>query len=142
LNCLADIDRPTKGFFRRRIQLGNRFHVRWGKKTENRIAPPKCRDGGAIVSRNYKSKKYDESILSAGTGQSQAITTRATFEPLKPFSFKKGTWLKAKFPLIIHMVPKGGLEPPRVSPPPPQEALPFTRHSNPFTYRLVTTVSG
>jgi hypothetical protein len=32
------------------------------------------------------------------------------FKPLRPFIGKKGTWRAAKFPLIIQMVPKGGLD--------------------------------
>jgi len=40
-----------KSFFRRRARLANHFPVRWKKKIENSIAPPKCRDDGAIVSK-------------------------------------------------------------------------------------------
>ena len=48
--------------------------------------------------------------------------SRATFQPLSPFSRKKGLRREAEIPFVIAMVPKGGLEPPRVSPPPPQGA--------------------
>ena len=67
---------------------------------------------------------------------------RATFQPLGSLLRKKGTWLSAKFPLSIAMVPKGGFEPPRVSPPPPQAALPLTSDYNHFVYRIVTTASA
>ena len=40
-----------------------------------------------------------------------------------PKKRKKGTWREAKFPLSIAMVPKGGFEPQRVSPPPPQDGV-------------------
>ena len=93
----------------------------------------------------------DESILSIEVCQiraditglpPRAFSTRATFQPLGPFLRKKGTWLSAKFPLSIEMVPKGGFEPPRVSPPPPQAALPLTSDYNHFVYRIVTTASA
>jgi hypothetical protein len=35
---------------------------------------------------------------------------RATNEPLGAFIAKKGIWREAKFPFIIEMVPKGGLD--------------------------------
>ena len=44
---------------------------------------------------------------------------RATNQPPRPFSRKKGLRREAEIPLSIAMVPKGGLEPPRFSPPPP-----------------------
>ena len=37
---------------------------------------PACGDGYAIVSKDYKSKKQDESTLSAGTGQQQVAPTQ------------------------------------------------------------------
>ena len=40
---------------------------------------------------------------------------------------KKGKSTVSRFPLRIAMVPKGGLEPPRVSPPPPQGGVVCTR---------------
>ena len=43
------------------------------------------------------------------------VALGAAFQPLSPLSKKKGTRREAKFPLIIQMVPKGGLEPPRVT---------------------------
>jgi len=55
-----------------------------------------------------------------------------------PLKVKKGNPRKTGFPLMFAMVPKAGFEPPRVSPPPPQAALPLKRHSNLFTYRTVT----
>jgi hypothetical protein len=78
-----------------------------------------------------------------------------------PKKRKKETWREAKFPLRIAMVPlkliyvgypreristgsgvpKAGFEPARVSPPPPQAAQPLTRRSDPFVYRIVTTMS-
>jgi len=42
---------------------------------------------------------------------------RATFQPLPPFSKKKGLPRQTEIPLRIVKVPKGGLEPLRVSPP-------------------------
>jgi hypothetical protein len=44
--------------------------------------------------------------------------------PQMPFCKKKGTPVFTGIPFVSKMVPKGGLEPPRVSPPPPQEAQP------------------
>src|SRR5512145_1304033 len=40
-----------------------------------------------------------------------------------PHGKKKGIRRQSGFPLRIAMVPKGGLEPPRVSPPPPQDGV-------------------
>ena len=40
-----------------------------------------------------------------------------------PKEKKKGESTVNRFPLRIAMVPKGGLEPPRVSPPPPQDGV-------------------
>ena len=48
---------------------------------------------------------------------------RATFQTHLGKSRKKGLRRKAEIPFIISMVPKGGLEPPRVSPPPPQDGV-------------------
>jgi len=62
-------------------------------------------------------RTYPVSSANTTTGRGQ-FTPRATNQPHGPFLRKKGTWREAKFPLIIQMVPKGGLEPPRVSPPP------------------------
>ena len=53
-------------------------------------------------------------------------TLRATNQPLGPLLRKKGTWREAKFPLSIATVPKGGLEPPRGSPPPPRRVNTLT----------------
>jgi len=47
------------------------------------------------------------------------ILRRATNQPLGQISKKKGLRRKADIHLSIAMVPKGGLEPPRVSPPLP-----------------------
>jgi hypothetical protein len=48
---------------------------------------------------------------------------RARNYPLGPILRKKGTWREAKFPWSFAMVSKVGLEPPRVSPPPPQDGV-------------------
>lgn len=45
---------------------------------------------------------------------------RATFQPLSPFSKKKGLPRQTEIHLRIVKVPKGGLELPRVSPPAPE----------------------
>ena len=42
-------------------------------------------------------------------------------------------------PASFAVAPKAGFEPARVSPPPPQAALPLIWHNNPFTYRIITT---
>jgi hypothetical protein len=88
-----------------------------------------------------------------------AICPKSARNPLK---VKKGNPAKTGFPLKFAMVPlklffagyprerissgsgvpKGGFDPPRVSPPPPQAALPLIKHSNPFTYQTVIAVSG
>jgi hypothetical protein len=55
----------------------------------------------------------------------------------KPKKIKKGKPAETGIPFGIAMVPKAGFEPARVSPPPPQAALPLISHSNPLIYRIV-----
>jgi integrase len=52
----------------------------------------------------------------------------------KSKKIKKVKPVKTGIPFGIAVVPKAGFEPARVSPPPPQAALPLTRHYNPFHY--------
>ena len=126
LNYLADIDRPTRGFFRRRIRLAIRFPVRWEKKIEDRITPP-CLLGRLcdcleeqkieVVRRIYS---FNRSL--SNTGRHHRSTTQyfprgTKMGPNRRFPRKKGLRRKAEIPLNIAMVPKAGFEPARVSPP-------------------------
>ena len=68
--------------------------------------------GGARVA--FDLLKESINIRSSHTSR-RKLATRATHQPLGRLSQKKGTWHGANFPLGFAMVPKGGLEPPRVS---------------------------
>ena len=69
---LLSIDGQTKGFFRRRAQLANRFPVRWEKKIESRIAPPLMPGWCCDCLEEKISMLNDESILSIGACQIRA----------------------------------------------------------------------
>src|SRR5512139_840533 len=79
---------------------------------------PACRDGAAIASREYKPRCRTMLDCPRWHVKRELSPRRATFEPPGVLLAIKGTWLRAKFPFSFGMVPKGGLEPPRVSPPP------------------------
>jgi len=74
---------------------------------------------------NYNSTAlgFEDRIFREPVAKQQGIASGTQMGPTARFH-GKGIRLKAEIPLIIQMVPKGGLEPLRVSPPPLQDVVP------------------
>jgi hypothetical protein len=58
-----------------------------------------CPSNDLVTFENTKTKEWRQPVLKQG----------AINQPLVPEKRKKGIWRQAKFPLVIQMVPKGGL---------------------------------
>jgi hypothetical protein len=90
--------------------------------SDRRLCLPTLGDVEIALDSNMKCNRTGN-FPSGGTCRSQVVQLRATNQPQGRKKRKKGTWRETKFPIGFAMVPKGGLDRPRVSPPPPQAAF-------------------